>query len=302
MAETQSPVLVSDGRDPEVSNMDPGIYRRRVLVNRVGMFFSGFAMTMGLIGLLWILWTLFYEGFSAFNWDFFTKSTPAPGSSGGGMLNAIVGSLIMVGIATLVSTPIGILAGIYLAEFGARSKFAATTRFLIDIMLSAPSIVIGLFVYALIVATTGGFSGWAGAVALVLIAIPVVARTTENMLSLVPGSLREAAFALGMPRWKVNVSIALRAVKGGVVTGVLLAIARMIGETAPLLFTALSNQFFTANPAEPMASLPVVIYNFAMSPYEDWQRLAWGGAALIALVVLGINIAARVMFRDPVRS
>ena len=297
-----TPALTADGRDPEVANMDPGIYRRRVFVNRIGMFFSGFAMAVGLAGLAWILWTLFYEGFSAFGWDFFTQSTPAPGSTGGGMLNAIMGSLIMVGLATVVSTPIGILAGIYLAEFGSRSKFAQTTRFLIDIMLSAPSIVIGLFVYSLIVATTGGFSGWAGSVALVLIAIPVVARTTENMLALVPGSLREAAFALGMPRWKVNVNVALRAVKGGVVTGVLLAIARMIGETAPLLFTALSNQFFTADPSQPMASLPVVIYNFAMSPYEDWQRLAWGGAALIALVVLGINIAARVMFRDPVRS
>ncbi len=288
--------------DAREGNMDPAIYRRRLFANRIGMLFSGFAMTVGLAGLLWILWTLLYQGLSALGWDFFTQSTPAPGSAGGGMLNAIVGSLIMVGMATAVATPIGILAGIYLAEFGARSRFAAATRFLIDIMLSAPSIVIGLFVYAVAVATVGGFSGWAGSLALSLIAIPVVARTTENMLALVPGSLREAAFALGTPRWKVNLSIALRAVKGGVVTGVLLAIARMIGETAPLLFTALSNQFFTANPAEPMASLPVVIYNFAMSPYEDWQRLAWGGAALIAVIVLGINIAARVLFRDPMRN
>lgn len=302
MADTVSSAPLPDGRDPDVSNMNPAIYRRRLITNHIGMFFSGAAMAIGLLGLLWILWTLFYEGFSAFNWNFFTKSTPAPGSEGGGMMNAIVGSLIMTTVATLAATPIGILAGIYLAEFGARSKFAATTRFLIDIMLSAPSIVIGLFVYALAVATVGGFSGWAGALALTLIAIPVIARTTENMLQLVPGSLREAAFALGMPRWKVNVNVALRAVKGGVVTGVLLAIARMIGETAPLLFTALSNQFFTADPSQPMASLPVVIYNFAMSPYEDWQRLAWGGAALIALIVLAINIAARVLFRDPVRS
>jgi phosphate transport system permease protein len=291
-----------DGSNLQDGNMDPAIYRRRLFANRIGMLFSGFAMMVGLAGLLWILWTLVYQGVSALGWDFFTQSTPAPGSAGGGMLNAIVGSLIMVGMATAVATPIGILAGIYLAEFGARSRFAAATRFLIDIMLSAPSIVIGLFVYAVAVATVGSFSGWAGSTALSLIAIPVVARTTENMLALVPGSLREAAFALGTPRWKVNLSIALRAVKGGVVTGVLLAIARMIGETAPLLFTALSNQFFTANPAEPMASLPVVIYNFAMSPYEDWQRLAWGGALLIALIVLGINIAARVLFRDPVRN
>jgi phosphate transport system permease protein len=218
------------------------------------------------------------------------------------MANAIVGSLLMVGASTLVATPVGILAGIYLSEYGATSRFAATTRFVVDIMLSAPSIVIGLFVYAVAVATVGHFSGWAGSIALGLIAVPVVVRTTENMLNLVPGSLREAAFALGAPRWRVNLAVTLRAVKGGVVTGVLLSIARMIGETAPLLFTALNNQFFSTDMSQPMANLPVVIYNFALSPYEDWQRLAWGGAALIALVVLGINIAARVLFRDPVRT
>lgn len=282
--------------------MQLSIYRRRTIVNRIGMTLSGLAMIGGLLGLAWILWTLFYNGLSAFDLDFFTKSTPAPGSEGGGMANAIVGSLLMVGASTLVATPVGILAGIYLAEYGATSKFAAATRFVVDIMLSAPSIVIGLFVYALAVATVGHFSGWAGSIALGLIAVPVIVRTTENMLNLVPGSLREAAFALGAPRWRVNLAVTLRAVKGGVVTGVLLSIARMIGETAPLLFTALNNQFFSTDMSQPIANLPVVIYNFALSPYEDWQRLAWGGAALIALVVLGINIAARVLFRDPVRS
>lgn len=282
--------------------MEQSIYRRRIVTNRVGMLLSTIAMATGLIGLTWILWTLFYNGLSAFSIDFFIRSTPAPGSEGGGLANAIVGSLMMVGASTLVATPVGILAGIYLAEYGATSKFAAATRFVVDIMLSAPSIVIGLFVYAVAVATVGHFSGWAGSIALALIAVPVVVRTTENMLNLVPGSLREAAFALGAPRWRVNLAVTLRAVKGGVVTGVLLAIARMIGETAPLLFTALNNQFFSTDMSQPMANLPVVIYNFAMSPYEDWQQLAWGGAALIALAVLGINIAARVLFRDPLRS
>lgn len=282
--------------------VDRSIYRRRLLVNRAGMALSTAAMAGGLAGLAWILWILFYNGLSAFDLDFFTASTPAPGSEGGGMANAIVGSLMIVGVSTVVATPIGILAGIYLAEFGDRSRFASVTRFVVDIMLSAPSIVIGLFVYAIAVATVGHFSGWAGSLALGLIAVPVVVRTTENMLRLVPGSLREAAFALGAPRWRVNLAVTLRAVKGGVVTGVLLSIARMIGETAPLLFTALSNQFFSADMSQPMANLPVVIYNFALSPYEDWQRLAWGGAALIALIVLAINIVARTLFRDAPRN
>jgi phosphate transport system permease protein len=245
---------------------------------------------------------LFYNGLSALNIAFFMNSTPAPGTEGGGLANAIIGSLMMVGVATFVSTPIGILAGVFLAEFGKTSKFAAATRFVVDIMLSAPSIVIGLFVYAIAVATLKHFSGWAGSFALSLIAIPVVVRTTENMLNLVPGSLREAAFALGAPRWKVSMAVTLRAVRGGVVTGVLLAVARMIGETAPLLFTALNNQFFSLDMGQPMANLPVVIYNFAMSPYENWQKLAWGGAALIALIVLAINITARVVFRDKVQA
>jgi phosphate transport system permease protein len=282
--------------------MSRGIYARRKVYNWLGLSFSYVSMAAGLIGLFWILWTLFYNGLSSFSADFFLKSTPAPGSPGGGMANAILGSLMMVGFATLVSTPIGILAGIYLAEFGVKSKFAAVTRFVTDIMLSAPSIVIGLFVYAIAVATVKHFSGWAGSLALSLIAIPVVVRTTENMLKLVPGSLREAAFALGAPRWKVSLAVTLRAVRGGVITGVLLAVARIIGETAPLLFTALNNQFFSTDMSQPMANLPVVIYNFAMSPYEDWQQLAWGAAALIALIVLGINISARVLFRSKVQA
>ncbi len=282
--------------------MDQNIYRRRRATNVIGLVLSGASMVIGLIGLLWILWTLFYNGLSALNIAFFMNSTPAPGTEGGGLANAIIGSLMMVGVATFVSTPIGILAGVFLAEFGKTSKFAAATRFVVDIMLSAPSIVIGLFVYAIAVATLKHFSGWAGSFALSLIAIPVVVRTTENMLNLVPGSLREAAFALGAPRWKVSMAVTLRAVRGGVVTGVLLAVARMIGETAPLLFTALNNQFFSLDMGQPMANLPVVIYNFAMSPYENWQKLAWGGAALIALIVLAINITARVVFRDKVQA
>ena len=280
--------------------MDTALYRRRLATNFVGLALSTLSMVAGLIGLLWILWTLFYNGLAALGPDFFLNSTPAPGTPGGGMANAIVGSLMMVGFATLVSTPLGILAGIYLAEFGKESRFASATRFVVDVMLSAPSIVIGLFVYAIAVATVKHFSGWAGSLALSLIAVPVVVRTTENMLNLVPGSLREAAFALGAPRWKVSLAVTLRAVRGGVITGVLLAVARMIGETAPLLFTALNNQFFSLDMGQPMANLPVVIYNFAMSPYADWQRLAWGGAALIALIVLAINITARVAFRDRV--
>lgn len=274
------------------------LYRRRLFINRLGIGLSMFAMSFGLAALMWILWTLFYKGFSALSWDFFTQDTPAPGTEGGGLRNAIVGSGMILLFTTLVSTPVGILAGIYLAEFGRVSRFAAITRFVTDVMLSAPSIVVGLFVYALFVATTGGFSGWAGSVALSLIAIPVVVRTTENMLKLVPTSLREAAFAMGAPRWKVSLSVSLRAVQSGVVTGVLLAIARVTGETAPLLFTALNNQFFSTDMSEPMGNLPVVIYQFALSPYDNWVDLAWGGALLIGLMVLGINVGARVFFRD----
>ena len=278
--------------------MDQKLYRKRVRTNRIGLNLSMMAMALGLFVLLWILSVLFINGFAALDWNMFTQSTPAPGTEGGGLANAIVGSLLMVGFATLVSTPIGILAGVYLAEYGDQSKTAEVTRFVTDIMLSAPSIVLGLFVYAILVAQVKHFSGWAGMIALSLIAIPVVLRTTENMLRLVPGSLREAAFALGAPRWKVATMVTLRAAKSGVVTGLLLAIARISGETAPLLFTALNNQFFTMNMNSPMSNLPVVIFQFAMSPYENWVRLAWGGALLITLSVLVLNIVARVFFRD----
>lgn len=274
------------------------LYTRRLWINRIGITLSMVAMSLGLAALMWILWTLFSRGFAALSWDLFTQDTPAPGSEGGGLRNAIVGSGLILMFSMLVATPIGILAGIYLAEYGRISKFASLTRFLTDIMLSAPSIVIGLFVYALFVVTTGGFSGWAGSLALALIAIPVVVRTTENMLKLVPTSLREAAFAVGAPRWQVSLKITLRAVQSGVVTGVLLAMARITGETAPLLFTALNNQFFSTNMAEPMGNLPVVIYQFALSPYDNWVNLAWGGALLIALLVLAINIGVRVAFRN----
>ena len=279
-------------------NMNHALYRRRRLANALGMVTSMIAMGLGLAVLMWILVVLFSNGFAALDWNILTKDTPAPGTDGGGLRNAIVGSLMMVGLSVLVATPVGILAGIYLTEYGDQSKTAELTRFVTDIMLSAPSIVIGLFVYAIAVATLGGFSGYAGSMALTLIAVPVVMRTTENMLRLVPGSLREAAFALGAPRWKVSLSVTLRAAKSGVITGVLLAIARISGETAPLLFTALSNQFYNDDMSKPMANLPVVIFQFAMSPYDNWIRLAWGGALLITLTVLVLNILARVFFRD----
>jgi len=281
--------MMHDARNP--------VYRKRLLMHRVGIALSVLAMAFGIFFLLWILVTLIINGFSAISGALFMESTPAPGSEGGGLLNAIVGSLMMVGTATLVSTPVGILAGVYLAEYGEESRFAQITRFVTDIMLSAPSIVIGLFVYAIYVANIRHFSGWAGSFAIALIAIPVVVRTTDNMLNLVPTSLREAAFALGAPRWKVATMVRLRAVKAGVITGVLLAVARISGETAPLLFTALNNQFFSTNMNAPMANLPVVIYQFAMSPYDNWRSLAWGGALLITFSVLGLNILSRTVFR-----
>jgi len=279
-------------------NMNHALYRRRRQANAVGMVTSMLAMALGLSVLLWILVVLFTNGFAALDWNIFTQDTPAPGTDGGGLRNAIVGSLLIVGLSVLVATPVGILAGIYLTEYGDQSKTAELTRFVTDIMLSAPSIVIGLFVYSIAVATLGGFSGYAGSLALALIAVPVVMRTTENMLRLVPSSLREAAFALGAPRWKVSLSVTLRAAKSGVITGVLLAIARISGETAPLLFTALSNQFYSDDMSKPMANLPVVIFQFAMSPYDNWVNLAWGGALLITLSVLGLNILARTFFRE----
>lgn len=282
--------------------INPTLYRQRRLTSAVGLMFSMGAMVIGLAVLLWILFVLFSNGLAAFDGNMFTSDTPAPGTEGGGLRNAIVGSLMMVGLSVLVSTPIGILAGIYLTEYGESSKTAELTRFVTDIMLSAPSIVLGLFVYAIAVATVGNFSGYAGSLALSLIAVPVVMRTTENMLRLVPGSLREAAFALGAPRWKVSTFITLRAAKSGVMTGLLLAIARISGETAPLLFTALNNQFFSTNMNAPMANLPVVIFQFAMSPYDNWVRLAWAGALLITLTVLLLNILARVFFREKIGS
>ena len=281
---------------------ETGLYRSRQRANLIGLTLSMFAMFLGLAALLWILFVLFSNGFAALDITLFTNDTPAPGSEGGGIRNAIVGSLMIVGLSVLVSTPLGVLAGIYLTEYGDTSKTAEFTRNVTDIMLSAPSIVLGLFVYAIAVAPVGHFSGYAGSLALSLIAIPVVMRTTENMLRLVPGSLREAAFALGAPRWKVSLMVTLRAAKSGVITGVLLAIARISGETAPLLFTALNNQFFSTNMEAPMANLPVVIFQFAMSPYQNWIQLAWGAALLITLTVLLLNILARVFFREKVKS
>ncbi|OZA09055.1 MAG: phosphate ABC transporter, permease protein PstA [Polynucleobacter sp. 24-46-87] len=285
-----------------LSNINPAIFARRKRANKIGLILSTAAMALGMAFLLWILSVLFLKGFSSISLDVFTHSTPAPGSEGGGLANAIVGSLMIVGSCTLISTPIGVLAGLYLSEYGDRSKVASVTRFVTDIMLSAPSIVIGLFVYAIVVAQVRHFSGWAGTIALALIAIPVVVRTTENMLRLVPGSLREAAYALGTPKWKVAFMITLRAAQSGVITGILLALARVSGETAPLLFTALNNQFFSSNMNAPMANLPVVIFQFAMSPYDNWVDLAWAAALLITFAVLGLNILARVVFREKVQS
>ncbi len=280
------------------TNMNTNLYRRRKFVNKLGLSLSMFAMFLGLFVLLWILFILFKNGFAGLSLTIFTESTPAPGTPGGGLANAIVGSLMMIGVTALIATPIGIFAGVYLAEFGDDNKLASVTRFVTDIMLSAPSIVLGLFVYAIFVAQVKHFSGWAGSFALALIAIPVVLRTTENMLRLVPGNLREAAFALGAPHWKVTNYVTLRAARAGVMTGLLLALARISGETAPLLFTALNNQFFSTNMNAPMANLPVVIFQFAMSPYDNWVSLAWAGALLITLTVLVLNIIARVVFRE----
>jgi phosphate transport system permease protein len=281
--------------------MDQALFNKRKRVNAIGLTLSLVAMSIGMVFLFWILSVLLYKGFAAISPSLFLQSTPAPGTEGGGLANPIVGSLMIVGACTFISTPIGILAGIYLSEYGNKSRFAEVTRFVTDIMLSAPSIVVGLFVYAIVVYQVKHFSGWAGTIALSLIAIPVVVRTTENMLRLVPLTLREAAYALGAPKWKVALSITLTAAKSGVITGILLALARVSGETAPLLFTALNNQFFSTNMNAPMANLPVVIFQFAMSPYDNWINLAWGGALLITFAVLGLNILARVVFREKVK-
>lgn len=278
---------------------DNPIFRRRRILNAVLMVLSFAALLFGLFWLGWIILTLLKEGVHAFGAAMFTQMTPPPGSDGG-LANAIVGSLLMVTIGTLIGTPVGILAGTYLAEYGARGWLAPATRFINDMLLSAPSIIIGLFIYAVYVAQVGHFSGWAGSLALALIVIPVVVRTTDDMLKLVPNSLREAAVALGCPTWKMVTLVSYRAARAGIVTGILLAVARISGETAPLLFTSLNNQFFSSNMNAPMANLPVVIFQFAMSPYEDWHRLAWGGAALITLAVLTLNIVARSLFSKKV--
>jgi phosphate transport system permease protein len=274
------------------------LHRRRKLVNTVALGLSLAAMAFGIVWLIWILWDTLLLGFKGLTWTALTQSTPPPNVEEGGLANAIVGSLIMVFAATALATPIGILAGIYLAEYGQRGWFGQATRFINDILLSAPSIVIGLFVYALVVARAGGFSGYSGVLALALIVVPVVVRTTENMLALIPNALREAAVALGAPKWVMIVRVTLKAARAGVVTGVLLALARIAGETAPLLFTALSNQFFSADLSQPMANLPVTIFKFAMSPFSNWQQLAWAGVFLITLGVLALNILARVLFRQ----
>ncbi len=273
------------------------LYTRRRITNAVGLIISVLAMLFGLFWLCWILFTLLHFGLPALTPAIFTQMTPPPGSAGG-LLNAILGSLLMTILGTLIGTPIGILAGTYLAEFGQRGWMAPVTRFINDVLLSAPSIVIGLFVYEVYVIRVQHFSGWAGALALSILVIPIVIRTTENMLRLVPSTLREAAAALGAPQWKIVNFVTLRAARAGIITGVLLAIARISGETAPLLFTALNNQFWSSNMDKPMANLPVVIFQFAMSPYSDWQQLAWAGALLITLSVLTLNILARVLFRQ----
>ncbi len=286
-------------RDAALAQVREQRYAQRKLVNQTALMLSLMAMAFGLFWLFWILFETVRLGISGLTLSVLTEMTPAPNDDGG-LANAIYGSFLMVCLATFVGTPIGVMAGIYLAEFEPKSWLAGTTRFVNDILLSAPSIVIGLFVYAIVVTRFKTFSGYAGIAALTLIVIPVVIRTTENMLQLVPPGLREAAYALGAPKWKVILSITMRSARAGVVTGILLAVARIAGETAPLLFTALSNQFWTSNLGEPMASLPVTIFKFAMSPYENWQRLAWAGVFLITLAVLALNVLARVLTRTKV--
>ena len=272
-------------------------YQQRKRLNQLALTLSMAAMLFGVFWLIWILWETIRLGVGGLSLALFTEMTPPPNDAGG-LANAIFGSLVLVAMATLVGTPIGVLAGVYLAEYGRQGVLASTTRFVNDILLSAPSIVIGLFVYTMVVAQFRSFSAWAGIVALALIVVPVVIRTTENMLILVPASLREAAYALGTPKWKVIIMVTLRAARAGVITGVLLAVARIAGETAPLLFTALNNQFWNSDLSKPMARLPVTIFKFAMSPYENWQQLAWAGVFLITVAVLALNILARFITRQ----
>ncbi|HKJ09092.1 MAG TPA: phosphate ABC transporter permease PstA [Gammaproteobacteria bacterium] len=272
------------------------LYTRRRFINGFNLTVSVLATVFGLFWLVWLLWTLLRQGLPWINLDVLTQPTPPPGSAGG-LANAIVGSLMMTAMGTVIGTPMGILAGTYLSEFGRGSKMAPVVRFVNDILLSAPSIILGVFIYEVVVVTMGHFSGWAGALALALIVLPVVVRTTEDMLRLVPDTLREAAAALGAPQWKVIIMIVYRAARAGILTGVMLAVARISGETAPLLFTALNNQFWSSTLNEPIANLPVVIFQFAMSPYDDWQHLAWAGALLITFSILFLNILARVLLR-----
>ena len=273
-------------------------HRHRKRVNAVALALAIASMAFGLVWLLWILFETFSLGLGGLNLAVFTEMTPPPQADIGGLANAIFGSVMMAGLATLLGTPIGVMAGIYLAEYGQKTWLGHATRFINDILLSAPSIVIGLFIYSVVVAQLKSFSGFAGVLALALIVIPVVINTTQNMLGLIPNALREAAYALGTPKWIVISSVTLKSARAGVITGVLLAVARISGETAPLLFTALSNQFWTSDLSQPMASLPVTIFKFAMSPYENWQKLAWAGVLLITLAVLLLNIIARVFLRN----
>jgi len=274
--------------------MNNSIYARRRVANYIALGIALAAAIFGLVWLIAILIDLFYNGFSAINLAVFTEMTPPPGSAGG-LLNAIFGSIVLTVGATVIASPVGMLAGTYLAEYGKKAGLAETVRFINDILLSAPSIVVGLFIYEVLVVPMGHFSAWAGIVVLAVIAIPVIVRTTEDMLNLVPNGLREAAAALGTPMWKVIVTIAYRAARNGIITGILLAVARVSGETAPLLFTALNNQFWSTDLNAPMASLPVTIFQFALSPYDDWQTLAWGGALIITVTILILNIVARAL-------
>ena len=291
-----SAVLSGSASSMSASRVRKHAHRKRV--NAIALTLSLAAMSFGLFWLIWILFETVRLGLGGLSLSLFTEMTPPPQAETGGLANAIFGSATMVTLATALGTPIGILAGIYLAEYGRKTWLGSVTRFINDILLSAPSIVIGLFIYSIVVARTRSFSGYAGVLALTLIVIPVVIRTTENMLTLIPNALREAAYALGTPKWRVILTVTLRAARAGVITGVLLALARIAGETAPLLFTALSNQFWTRDLGEPMASLPVTIFKFAMSPYENWQKLAWAGVFLITLGVLVLNILARTVFRN----
>jgi phosphate transport system permease protein len=281
------------GRDTRLAH-----HARRKRVNAAALALSLGAMAFGLFWLIWILAETVRLGLGGLSLSLFTEMTPPPQAESGGLANAIFGSVTMVGLATLLGTPIGVMAGVYLAEYGQKGWLGSLTRFINDILLAAPSIVIGLFIYSVVVARMKSFSGWAGVLALALIVIPVVIRTTENMLSLIPNALREAAYALGTPKWRVIGTVTLKAARAGVITGILLAVARIAGETAPLLFTALSNQFWTSDLSAPMASLPVTIFKFAMSPYENWQQLAWAGVFLITLGVLALNIIARTFLRN----